>query len=178
MIIRRTRRAVPGLNTTSTADISFILLVFFLVISSMDSNKGVQRQLPPPEKAPTEEVTEMDRRNVLDISIRGAGEILVDGKPVDAADVRAKVEHFVARCPQRATHVVNVTMLPTSKYDDYFHVQDAISAAYTRLRNATARTVYHRPYSACSQYERGQVDKLVPQRVMETVETVEKKEKQ
>ena len=59
MNFRRGKRDVPGLNTTSTADISFILLVFFLVISSMDSTKGVFKQLPPEDKAKTEEVTEM-----------------------------------------------------------------------------------------------------------------------
>lgn len=47
MNFRRGKREVPGLNTTSTADISFILLVFFLVISSMDSTKGVFKQLRP-----------------------------------------------------------------------------------------------------------------------------------
>ena len=50
MNFRRGKREVPGLNTTSTADISFILLVFFLVISSMDSTKGVFKQLPPEDK--------------------------------------------------------------------------------------------------------------------------------
>ena len=66
MFIRRRKRRVPGLNTTSTADISFILLVFFLVISSMDSNKGIRKLLPPAEKDDTEQkVTEMDSRNVL-----------------------------------------------------------------------------------------------------------------
>ena len=83
MNFRRGKREVPGLNTTSTADISFILLVFFLVISSMDSTKGVFKQLPPEDKAKTEEVTEMDRRNVMDISIWGEGDVRVDGKPVD-----------------------------------------------------------------------------------------------
>ena len=47
MIFRRKRREVPGLNTTSTADISFMLLVFFLVTTSMDADKGMNRQLPP-----------------------------------------------------------------------------------------------------------------------------------
>ena len=40
---------MPQLNTTSTADISFMLLIFFLVTSSMDTDKGLTSQLPPPE---------------------------------------------------------------------------------------------------------------------------------
>ena len=50
MFIRRRHRDVPELNTTSTADISFMLLVFFLVTSSMDTDKGLGRKLPPVEE--------------------------------------------------------------------------------------------------------------------------------
>ena len=47
MLIRRRRHTVPKLDATSTADISFMLLTFFLVTTSMDSDKGLIRQLPP-----------------------------------------------------------------------------------------------------------------------------------
>lgn len=169
MNFRRGKREVPGLNTTSTADISFILLVFFLVISSMDSTKGVFKQLPPEDKAKTEEVTEMDRRNVMDISIWGEGDVRVDGKPVDVRRLQGMVEKFVAGCPDRTTHVVSIKMLPTSKYDDYFHVQDAVSSAYTSIRNTAAMGIYHKRYAECEQYERKKIDKLYPQRVMENL---------
>lgn len=169
MNFRRGKREVPGLNTTSTADISFILLVFFLVISSMDSTKGVFKQLPPEDKAKTEEVTEMDRRNVMDISIWGEGDVRVDGKSVDVRRLQGMVEKFVASCPDRATHVVSIKMLPTSKYDDYFHVQDAVSSAYTSIRNTAAMGIYHKRYAECEQYERKKIDKLYPQRVMENL---------
>ena len=57
MRFHRGQREIPELNTTSTADISFMLLVFFLVTSSMDSDKGLRRQLPPP---PQEEQQPVD----------------------------------------------------------------------------------------------------------------------
>ena len=44
----RKKRKVPGLNASSTADISFILLIFFLVTTSMDTDSGLARRLPPP----------------------------------------------------------------------------------------------------------------------------------
>lgn len=169
MDFRRRKRRVPGLNTTSTADISFILLVFFLVISSMDSNKGVQKLLPPEDKAKTEDVTEIDRRNVLTITLLGKGDVRVDGKKTEAGRLSAEVERFVAHCPDRSRHVVSVEMQPTSCYDDYFHVQDAVNAAYSRLRAAAARQRYHKPYAQLPQYQRKAVDKMVPQRVMEAV---------
>ena len=170
MMFTRRKRSVPLLNTTSTADISFILLVFFLVISSMDSNKGLSRQLAPAEKNKTEETTEMDRRNVLDISIGTGGQIAVDGKPVAADKLADRVERFVATCPSKTTHVLNVVMQPDSKYDDYFHVQDAISKAYASLRNKYAVQRFHKVYASCSAEERKTVEKAFPQRVMETIE--------
>ena len=50
MKLRRRKNEVPGLNTTSTADISFMFLIFFLVTTSMFVDKGVVRKLPPKEK--------------------------------------------------------------------------------------------------------------------------------
>ena len=49
MFVRRNKRQVPGVNTASTADISFMLLIFFLVTTSMDVDKGLFRLLPSPE---------------------------------------------------------------------------------------------------------------------------------
>ena len=48
MFRKRNHRQIPELNTTSTADISFMLLIFFLVTSSMDTDKGLMRQMAPP----------------------------------------------------------------------------------------------------------------------------------
>ena len=156
MFIRRRKRRVPGLNTTSTADISFILLVFFLVISSMDSNKGIRKLLPPAEKDDTEQkVTEMDSRNVLEITIGKSGQLMVDGRPLEMGRLKERVAGFVRNCPQRSRHVVNITMLPDSRYDDYFHVQDAVTSAYAMLRNRCARSRFHKPYAACSDDTQG-----------------------
>lgn len=174
MIIKKKRkRDVPGLNTTSTADISFILLVFFLVISSMDSNKGILRQLPPADAKQTEQTTELDRRNVFEINIGTDGRLTASGKTITPKELRQKVAAFVENCPRRATHVVNITMQATSRYEDYYRVIDAVGGAYTDLRRAAAQKLYHKQYSRCSQYERDKIDKLYPQRVMEDIENAE-----
>ena len=60
------KRKVPGLNATSTADISFILLIFFLVTTSMDTDTGLARRLPPPpENENSEAEIDVKERNVL-----------------------------------------------------------------------------------------------------------------
>ncbi len=175
MIRRRRKLAVPGLNATSTADISFILLVFFLVISSMDSNKGLQRQLAPRQKEQTPQVTEVDARNVLDIAIGTGGNIAVDKKPTDIKQLAGRISRFVENSPRRSAHVINVTMLPESRYEDYFHVQDAISTAYLSLRQRYSMKRFRKAYADCTADERMAVDKEYPQRVTESVEGKEDK---
>ncbi len=170
IIKKRRKRDVPGLNTTSTADISFILLVFFLVISSMDSNKGIQRQLPPVDNKSEAAVMELDSRNVLEITISKEGRITSDGKVIAIENLRKEVEKFVENSRNRATHVVNITMQSSTCYQDYYGVIDAVGGAYVALRRACAIKLYHKPYAQCSQYERSNIDKLYPQRVMENVE--------
>ena len=73
MIFRRKRREVPGLNTTSTADISFMLLVFFLVTTSMDADKGMNRQLPPKPDEKQEEMMDVDRSKVMSLALSEEG---------------------------------------------------------------------------------------------------------
>ena len=87
MFARRHRRSF-GLNTTSTADISFVLLIFFLVTTSMDQSKGLVRQLPPMEPA-EQTPTEVDRRDVLTFALAANGTVTVDVKPIAEKDVAA-----------------------------------------------------------------------------------------
>ena len=170
MIRRRRKLQMPGLNTTSTADISFILLVFFLVISSMDSNKGISKQLPPEDKSKTEQTSEVDRHNVMDIAIGEGGAVTVDGKPLSGeAQLKRSVETFVENSPRRESHVISLTMRPDSKYDDYFHVQNAITSAYSELRDRCAVRLFRRRYADCSVEQQRRVNKLYPQRVMEDI---------
>ena len=69
MIIKRRHHSVPGLNTTATADISFMLLIFFLVASSMDLDKGLARVLPPVDDEEQKVETLVERDQLFTISL-------------------------------------------------------------------------------------------------------------
>ena len=94
MFRQRERRKVPGLNTTSTADISFMLLILFLVASSMDLDKGIARQLPPMEKEQKQQ-TAVDGRKVIRLAIDANNKVTMDGKNVSMKDIRQRTEQFV-----------------------------------------------------------------------------------
>ena len=72
----RSKRKVPGLNASSTADISFILLIFFLVVTSMDTDTGLARRLPPPpDPNQQDEDVKVKGRNVLVVQVNMNNEI-------------------------------------------------------------------------------------------------------
>jgi biopolymer transport protein ExbD len=76
----KTSRKVPALNASSMADVSFLLLCFFLMVSSMDTDSGLARRLPPPPQ--TEEQTSVDvqRRNLLVVLVNSKNETLVQNQ--------------------------------------------------------------------------------------------------
>ena len=65
----RKKRSVPGINSSSTADIAFILLIFFLITTSMDTDRGLARQLPPPPQDQELEDIIVKERNVLAVRL-------------------------------------------------------------------------------------------------------------
>ncbi len=76
------KKKVPGLNSSSTADISFILLIFFLITTSMDTDMGLSRRLPqPPENEDVKQEMKIKDRNLMQVSINSLGELFVkDGR--------------------------------------------------------------------------------------------------
>ena len=92
MLIRRKSHETPGLNTTSTADISFMLLIFFLVTTSMDVDKGLLRQLPSPEPQKKEQQESVvDKNNLMAIHLTAGDTLLVNDKPMKVAQLKEEI---------------------------------------------------------------------------------------
>lgn len=169
MILRRNKRTVPQLNTTSTADISFILLVFFLIMTSMDTDKGLARMLPPANKEDRQETTtDIERSNVLSIRLTAADRLTVDGKACDIGRLREKVTAFVENAADRQLHMINLEVDRQASYDSYFNVQNEIVGAYKALRNKYASRIYGHVYDLCTPEQRETIRKHYPQRIIET----------
>ena len=153
MRFRHRQHSVPQLNTTSTADISFMLLIFFLVTTNMDVDKGLARQLPPPERQERQESV-VDKGTMLELTLTADNRLLADGRPMPVSQLRARVEAFVTQVGPR--HLIKVQADPAASYDAYFQVQ-----------NAEARRLYGRGYAELSPQQRDHVRDLCPQRIAE-----------
>lgn len=172
MLIKRRKHSVPSLNTTSTADISFMLLTFFLVTSSMDVDKGLVRQLPPLDnEEQTDEAKDVSKENTLAFSITAQNEVMLNGKTVAVEDIRRRIVDFVRM--RGAQHLILVDANPASDYNTYFTLENEIVAAYAEVRNAEAKRRYHRDYASCTEEQRKKVRDIYPQHLSETYNTAE-----
>ena len=151
----KSKRKVPGLNQSSTADISFILLIFFLVTTSMDTDTGLTRRLPEWDPNAQEEEVKIKERNVMTVLVNRNNEILCRGEVIDISELKDIAKEFIANPEDKAnlpakeeyeikgfgtvvTTVKHVISLQTDRdtgYDIYFQVQNELSKAYNELRD-------------------------------------------
>ena len=122
---------IPSLNTSSTADISFMLLIFFLVTSSMDAGKGLKRQLPPPPQD-QEQVADILDSDIMTVTLAADNSLTLNGEAVTLEQLQKEVRQFAAVNPKH--RVVAVETSPQTTYDAYFKLQNAIVAAYRPLK--------------------------------------------
>ena len=177
MLIKRKKHITPELNTTATADISFMLLTFFLVTTSMDVDKGLVRQLPPLDSnEQTLDATEVSRDNTLTFKITAQGGLLLNGKTAVTKNLRTQIAAFISR--RQAQHVIYVDTDPDADYNSYFQLEDEIAAAYNIVRNDIAERKFHRPYAALNEKQRDIIRSICPQHISETYNTTKKGDEQ
>ncbi len=164
MMLKRKSRRVPGLNTTSTADISFMLLIFFLVTTNMDIDKGLRRQLTPTGKDDVQQ-SFVEKGTTMKLTINAQSQLSLDDKPFPVGKLRYEVENFVNRVGKR--HLITVSVDPQASYDAYFAMQQELVAAYRSLREQTALRLFGNHYAALSQTQRDKVKDECPQRIAE-----------
>lgn len=182
------KREVPELNSSSTADISFILLIFFLTTTSMDTDKGLARRLPPPpEEKDLDAETEIKERNVLQVRINAMDELMIGGDYAEVSEIRARAKEFIdnpenlANLPDKVAkeidffgtvyitdkHVISLQSDRGTSYDKYFAVQNELVAAYNELRDELAKRKFHKPYTQCSEDEQLAIRTYYPQKISE-----------
>jgi biopolymer transport protein ExbD len=176
-MFRRQKRKVPELNTTSTADISFMLLIFFLVTTSMDTDKGLTRQLPPdnPQEEQIQE-SQIKEGMLLRLKIDAQGMLTCNDEAIAVKQLKARVMDFVARTGRE--HVIQLEADRLASYDSYFNVQNEIVAAYNQLRDRKARKDYGYAFVQCSDEQKEKLRQAIPQRISEVYQKEARGEEQ
>ena len=186
----RKKKSMPGINSSSTADIAFMLLIFFLTTTSMDTDKGLARRLPPP---PDPNVKQQDNikvkeRNVLQVCINKDNQLMVGSEYLEISQLRAKAKEFIANpnddanlpekhvksipllggdCMVTENHVISVTNDVGTSYQAYIDVQNELVAAYNELRNELAKAKFGAIYAECDEDQQKAVRDFYPQKISE-----------
>ena len=120
-MIKKQRRPMQEINSSSMADIAFLLLVFFLVTTTISMDKGISLVLPSEGNE-----LEVNRKNIVNILINQSGKVLLDDKSIKVTDIRGKVERKLAGNPNL---IFSVQTHPRTKYQDYLNVLDQLKEA-------------------------------------------------
>lgn len=161
----RKKRTPPEINAGSMADIAFLLLIFFLVTTTMDVDTGLQRMLPPPLPPDMPEPPEIKQRNVFVVLVNANNQLLVEGDWLDIRNLRKRAKEFIANpadkpdLPEKEMKEIPFFgMYPVSKqvislqndrgtsYETYIRVQNELAAAYNELRNELALSKFGKTY--------------------------------
>jgi len=164
MFRKRYRQQIPELNTTSTADISFMLLIFFLVTSSMDTDKGLLRQMAPPPME-QQQPQDINKDAVVMVELDGHDQLTCDGKVVSQKELGDAVIAMIS--VNRTGHVISVHADRETSYEAYFQIQNTIVNAYQSLREQYAQEHYGKSYVHCDLDERSLINEYYPQRISE-----------
>jgi len=145
-------RPVQEVNAGSMADIAFLLLIFFLVTTTIDTDKGISIKLPPmPEENQPKNDIRIKERNVLQVLVNANDMLLVDGQPSDIKDLKRLAKDFIdnpsknpelSESPQKA--IISLKNDRGTSYNIYIQVHNELKAAYNELRDARSRMLYGR----------------------------------
>lgn len=184
----RRKRKTPGINGTSSADIAFMLLLFFLLTSSMDTDMGLARRLPPPpqDKELDKEI-DIKKRNMLRVLVNTNGQILCGDDFIELRELKDRVKEFASNprgdehLPEQEMkdvpffgnvltnnkHVISLLNDRGTPYQAYIDVQNELVRAYNELRDAKAKEKWGKPFAELDQDEQKAVQMIYPQNISE-----------
>lgn len=148
MLIKKPRRNGGSMDSSSMADIAFLLLIFFLVTTTINVDTGIGMVLPPPLD-PEVDPPPIRERNQMNILVNAQGLILMDEQPTAITEVREKLKEFIdnpndvetlATSPQAA--IVSLKTQKETPYRIYIDMLDEVMGAYKELRDAASRANY------------------------------------
>lgn len=182
------KRKTPGINGSSSADIAFMLLIFFLITTSMDTDKGLARRLPPPvPKDQKKDDTDIKKRNIMVVLINSSNQILCDNEPIDIKQLKDKVREFIENPyndehkPEKIevdvpffgkrmvtkNHVISLQNDRGTEYQAYIDVQNELARAYNELRDNVSKDKFGKAFADLEDDQQKAVQMIYPQKISE-----------
>ncbi len=189
------KRKVPEVNSSSQADIAFSLLIFFLVATTMNTDTGLARMLPPmpPENQKQEDI-KVKERNLFLVLISGNGAIMAgtptDQQIIDLRQLTDKAKEFILNpydeesLPEKKDEEIEmpdgskwtypvsqgVISLQTTRdtgYQSYIQVQNELTRAFNEIRDEVSEQKFGSKFSDLTEVQRGVITKAIPLKISE-----------
>lgn len=182
------KRKLKEINASSMADISFLLLIFFLVTTSMNVSTGLSRRLPPPLQ-PDQKPEDIDikKRNIFVVKVNSLNQIMVQGMEMNVRQLREKAKEFIKNeandpnLPEKVTvnidlignieitkdHVISLQNDVDTQYQAYIEVQNELVGAYNELRNEISQEKFGKKYDELKEEQQKAVQAVYPQKISE-----------
>lgn len=156
------RKGAPEVNAGSMADIAFLLLIFFLVTTTIETDAGLDRMLPPIEPPDTDVI--IRQKNIFTVNINKNGQLLVEDQLMDLKDLREAAVAFlengadgscnyckgkkdIASSDNPTKAIISLKNDRETKYSTYITVQNELVGAYNDLRNREAQRLFGRDFT-------------------------------
>ena len=173
---KKKRRLNSEVNAGSMADIAFLLLIFFLVTTQIDFDKGILVKLPAWEKDPP--AIDIRPRNVFSIKVNRENKLLVEGELGKIDAIRSQVKEFVLN-PQKKANlssapnkaVVSLQNDRGTSYEIYLSVYNEIKAAYNELWNEESNRRYGELFADLPKAAQKEIRKKIPSVISESEPT-------
>ena len=181
------KKKTPAINSSSTADIAFLLLCYFLMTTTMGSQTGLSRLLPPmPDPNQKIENQQVNQRNIILVRVNAANNVLAGSEPIAVSQLKDKIKDFLSNpyddpsLPSKtpteiegfgtynvSQGVISLQNDRGTSYYQYIAVQNEIVKAIDELRDEFAMSNYGRPYIRLTEDQQDIVKKAIPQRISE-----------
>lgn len=160
------RRSAPEVNAGSMADIAFLLLIFFLVTTTIETDSGISRKLPQwqPE---VEDPPIIKERNIFQVLVNSNDDLLVEDEPMKIGELRQAAFDFLdngggtgdeacsfcqgAKSEQSSVNptkaIISLVNNRGTSYGTYIAVQNELVAAYNELRDREAKRMYGKTFT-------------------------------
>lgn len=181
------KKKTPAINSSSTADIAFLLLCYFLMTTTMGSQTGLSRRLPPmPDNNQKVEDQKVNRRNIIQVKINSSDRIFAGSEPVDITQLKDRIKEFLTNptddpnLPEKeikniegygdypvSKGVISLQNDNGTRYQAYIAVQNELAKAINEIRDEFSQRNYGKSFMALDKEKQEIVKKCIPQLISE-----------
>ena len=179
-------KKIPEIPAASLADIAFMLLIFFLVTTTMDVDSGLERRLPPVAPAEQDDTPPIKERNVFVVLVNYQNQLLVEGEQISVDDLREKAKEFMKNpaddenLPEKnyeevpyfgqvgiTKGVISLRNDEGTQYGTYIAVQNELVGAINDLRDELSKQQFGKSYIDLDSDQQNAVKKIYPSKISE-----------